>query len=146
MTWVVGAGGGDKGVDLAVVFPAGEGGERDTAEVGGLGGSKEIFLGLDRAVLDGIEDLEIFETVAALIAEGPTGAKTTGLFPATQSFVGEIELGGYFGDGVEFVHTCTSRVLSKFVGGVFSVEQRQNNVKSDELTQKSCLECGNCKS
>ncbi len=54
-------------------------------------------------MFDSVEDLEIFESVATLTANGAGGLKFAISFPTSKSFGGEVEFLGDFGNGVEFV-------------------------------------------
>lgn len=121
MLGVVGVAGSNKRVDFAIVFPAQNSGRSHSTQNRSIREGEELVLRVDGTVFDGIEDLEIFEGVTALIAQRAVGSEATSLFPTSESFVREVEFGGDFLDCVELVHTCTSRRLSKFVGRVFEL-------------------------
>ncbi len=100
---VVGVAGSDEGVNFAFIFPTDDGLGGDAEKVGGLLESEEVRFGRKGAVFDGVEDLEIFKSVAALAANGAGSGEFAVFFPTPKSFGGEIEFFGDFGDGVEFV-------------------------------------------
>ena len=54
-------------------------------------------------MFDGVENLKVFESVATLASDGARSGKFTFVFPATESFGGEVEFLSNFGDSVEFV-------------------------------------------
>ncbi len=91
-------------MDLAIVLPAGDGNWRDATELTGLLDTEEVGLFSYHAVFECVEDLEIFDRVAALVAKSATGGETPGFFPPAERFVREVELGSYFLDCVELVH------------------------------------------
>ena len=74
-------------MDLAIIFPADQGGGGDPAHTGSLGGREEIGLSVDRAVFDSVKDLKVFEAIPSLVAKSPAGSKATSFFPSAQSFV-----------------------------------------------------------